>query len=154
MAGDLETQVVGIAYNGAVTTLKVLAEIIKMLLDGRNRQVTGEQSLKDLNLQGKKLESINLSQDDIKEFRKQLNQYNVDFSVMKDKAAGHSIVFFKGQDIDRVYTSLEKCLQNIMLSSDSKKLAQQIMKDAMDKSKEQAENLGDKTHHNDRGERN
>jgi hypothetical protein len=138
MADDLQKQVLGLTYKGTETTVKILFEVIsKALKDikfhAKSQITTGEQSLKRLNTQGKQLESVDISNDDIKSFRKELNRYNVDFSIMKDKSAETQTIFFKGQDVDRIYKALEVCIKNIDLERSNKKPVKEKMQEAVNK---------------------
>lgn len=112
MATELSQQSLQVTTSTAIMSLWALKRLIYKMLEnrkaGKNQIVRGEQSLKKLNLQDKQLDLMTLTDVEIKEFRKQLNKYAVDFAVMKDKIAGMHTVFFKGQDINRVYEGLEK----------------------------------------------
>ena len=139
MPVELGEQAVQVAFRGSTITLALLRTLVQNALDSRHRIEHGEQGLKKLNLQGKQLESVKLTSEDIKEFRQHLNRHAVDFSVMKDKVTGEYSVFFKGQDIDRVYTGLEKTLQTALDRMDAKKPIKEVMEQAKQKSAERAE---------------
>lgn len=138
MADDLQGTALQLTYQGTIGSLKVLLGLAKIALDERqsNQIVHGRQSLKSLNNQGRQLESVNLSGEDIAAFRKELKQYNVDFAVMKNKDTGEHTVFFKAQDVDRVYKGLGKCVKGISLDKETDK---KPMKDVMDKAIQKAE---------------
>lgn len=50
-------------------------------------------------------------------FKRELNKYAVDFSIKKDTETQNYTVFFKGQDVDRVYKGLQKCVENFQKGS-------------------------------------
>lgn len=58
MAADLQEQAVQVEWKAAKITAAALKGLIEKILANREKITHGEQSLKKLNLQGKKLESI------------------------------------------------------------------------------------------------
>lgn len=56
------------------------------------------------------LENVNVSDKDIKELKKNLNKYGVQFSVMKDRKEGGYTLFFQSKDV----AVMEKALNNVM----------------------------------------
>lgn len=139
MAADLGEQAVMVMYKtGSEMTLTMLKAIIQRLLEKNTELQHGEQSMKALNLQGKKLEHVELSGQDIKEFRKALRKYAVDFSVMQDKTAGTYSVFFKGQDTDRIYAGLKGVLKEAVAETGEKKHIKDVIEQAAKKSQELA----------------
>lgn len=57
MAADLQEQAVQVEWKAAKITAAALKGLIEQILANREKITHGEQSLKKLNLQGKKLES-------------------------------------------------------------------------------------------------
>ena len=112
MAVDLSEQAVQIELNVAKITAKTLIAAIQQLLQNRNTITHGAQSLHKLNLQGRQLESIPVDQAELAAIRKELHQYAVDYSLMRDKETGRYTVFFKSQDVDRVYSGLKNFALN------------------------------------------
>lgn len=117
MAADLQEQAVQVEWKAAKITAAALKGLIEQILANRGKITHGEQSLKKLNLQGKKLESIELTGEDMQAFKRELNKYAVDFSIKKDTETQNYTVFFKGQDVDRVYKGLQKCVENFQKGS-------------------------------------
>lgn len=117
MAADLQEQAVQVEWKAAKITAAALKGLIEQILANREKITHGEQSLKKLNLQGKKLESIELTGEDMQAFKRELNKYAVDFSIKKDTETQNYTVFFKGQDVDRVYKGLQKCVENFQKGS-------------------------------------
>ena len=81
MAADLQEQAVQVEWKAAKITAAALKGLIEQILANREKITHGEQSLKKLNLQGKKLESIELTGEDMQAFKRELNKYAVDFSI-------------------------------------------------------------------------
>lgn len=131
MAADLQEQAVQVEWKAAKITAAALKGLIEQILANREKITHGEQSLKKLNLQGKKLESIELTGEDMQAFKRELNKYAVDFSIKKDTETQNYTVFFKGQDVDRVYKGLQKCVENFQKGS--KKPIKEVMKEAEEK---------------------
>lgn len=131
MAADLQEQAVQVEWKAAKITAAALKGLIEQILADRGKITHGEQSLKKLNLQGKKLESIELTGEDMQAFKRELNKYAVDFSIKKDTETQNYTVFFKGQDVDRVYKGLQKCVENFQKGS--KKPIKEVMKEAEEK---------------------
>lgn len=140
MAGELQESTVQVMYKGANITLDILKSLIQTLVQNRDKITHGEQSVKKLNLQGKQLESVKLSGEDIKTFKRELKRHGVDFSVMKDRTTGEYSVFFKAQDIDRVYNGLEKCIKGFVAEKvKERKPIKEAMENAKKKAAEQAQ---------------
>lgn len=78
-------------------------------LQSNNHELTMEEL--SANAKGRKLENIEIDSADLKNIKKELNNYAVDFSIMKDNVTDTVHVFFKGQDRDRINLALTKCLQ-------------------------------------------
>ena len=143
MAEELPGAAVQMVSQGSIETLKMLLKLIEVALQERNRDSTkhGQQSLQALNKQGRQLESVNIPSEDIKEFRRQLNRFNVDFSIMRDRGTGENAVFFRAQDVDRVYQGLEGCLKWMFLDKvGTQKSIKDVMENAVRKAEEQAQN--------------
>ncbi|GHU82417.1 hypothetical protein AGMMS50284_4240 [Clostridia bacterium] len=73
----------------------------------------GEQSIAQLSKQGKDLNSVPVSNDDIKTVKKQLKGYGVDFSVLQDKNTKDYTLFFKATDTVVIQNALEKCVNKL-----------------------------------------
>ncbi len=130
MAGELGEQAIKVEWKAVEITAEALKALIRQLIENKDKIQHGQQSLSKLNLQGKKLEQIELTGEDMKNFRRELNRYSVDFSVMQDRTSGKHTVFFKGQDIDRVYAGLQKCVQDF---NKGKRPIKEVMRDAEEK---------------------
>ncbi len=97
-------------FSGSVLRMAIREYLRGHVSRARQKQIAhGEQSLKDLNAQGRELTEISIADKDIQQLRRELNKYEVDFHIMRDDDAGIYHVFFKAQDIERVDMGLEKC---------------------------------------------
>ncbi|MBC1890062.1 PcfB family protein [Listeria booriae] len=94
----------------------------------KNKPITGEQKLKDLTAQGKKLEAVDINQSDLVAIKKELARYEVDFSVIKEGADIYRI-FFKAQDSERIKFALE----NVMKTLGTEPLEEELEVEGVDK---------------------
>ena len=120
MAGELDQQAIEVSFKATKISYNLLVALSKSIVESKDKIEHGEQSLKKLNMQGRKLESIDLPDSDIKSFRKQLNKHSVDFSIMQNKDTKEYTIFFKGQDIERVSMGLKNCLNDISKNKNKK----------------------------------
>ena len=125
-------------------TLSILKDVIgKMLEMHKESSQQGKQDIKSLNRQGKQLESLELSGEDVKGFQKELKRQGVDFSAMRDKESGNTIFYFKAQDVNRVYSGLEKVAKNFD-KKPIKEAMEQAQKTAQEKNAERTNDNKDK----------
>ena len=110
-------------------TAAVVQSIIQGLLNHHQRKREGEQSLRQLNRQGRKLDSVELESPDLRRLRRELNRYGVDFSLQKEKQTGKAYVYFKAQDAILFYAGLKQYTEKAR----DKKPAKEIIQAAMEK---------------------
>lgn len=120
----------------SISTDRITAEILRAVireyvyrLHTKSRQssaVHGEQSLEDLNAQGKQLESVELKDEDVQNIRQELKRYGVDFSVMKEPDSDTYRLFFKSQDVDRVYLGLKKWVKDFNRAASRTPMTEQL----------------------------
>lgn len=132
MTGELDQQAIQVSIKATKISYDLLVALAKSIIQNKDKIEHGEQNLKKLNMQGRKLESIELPDQDIKSFKKQLNKHSVDFSIMKNKETKDYTIFFKGQDIERVNIGLQNCLIDIS-KNQSKKPFKETAKEAVEK---------------------
>lgn len=125
---DYQDKVIQLSCKISASTGKELMYILPQLLrrlHNRNYQIVhGKQSLRKLNQQNREIQAIPITDADIKVLKKQLNRYSVDFSVLKEPD-GTMQVYFKAQDVDRVYNALKHIVKNLN-PDQSKRLSQTI----------------------------
>jgi len=133
MVTDIQEQAIKVTWKTTEITAIALKSMIVTLLENRGRTQQGEQKLSKLNLQNKQLESVELSKEDIKSLRRNLNKFSVDFSIMKDRNNEKFIVFFKEQDVDRIYQGLENCIKGF-----DRTIAKKPIKDVLKQAEKQS----------------
>ena len=107
-----QEQAVRVSVKTAEISFRVIKNLIETLLANRERTQHGEQKLSKLNLQNRQLESVEITDSDLKALRRELNKYSVDFSIFKEKNSENHTVYFKGQDVERVYQGLSNCIKD------------------------------------------
>ena len=108
---ELDQQAVSVSIEGGQITAKLLYQVMKQLIKRRETAAdrNGQMDIKKLDRQGKQLECVELPAGELRDIKKQLNQYGVDFAVLRDGKEKVSL-YFKAQDVDRVYKGMQKCL--------------------------------------------
>lgn len=129
---DLDQEVVRIAWKGTEITAKIIQALMKEAIERKSYPVHGEQSIQQLNEQNKQLENVDITKKDLKILRSQLKRHGVDFSILKDPATKEFSVYFKSQDVSRVYKGLEKCISEIAKEK-------KPMKEVIEKAEKEAE---------------
>lgn len=86
---------------------------VQRLQGKEGKIVHGRQSLHDLSAQNRELSSIQVADEDIKALKNEFKSYAVDFSVFHDKADQSTHIFFKAQDVERVYAALTHVVKSM-----------------------------------------
>ncbi|WP_159583169.1 PcfB family protein [Streptococcus halichoeri] len=128
---------------GKVTAKLLLALLKKLMkeaekLGGLEKLVSSkgnEIKLKDMVKKGQ-LEEIPVEEADLKELKKELNQYGVKFSVMKDKESGKYSVFFQAKDMK----VMDKAFKHALSESEKKMERKESIHKNIEKFKEMAKN--------------
>ncbi|HDV4123956.1 MULTISPECIES: PcfB family protein [Enterococcus] len=94
-----------------------------------------EMKLKDMVKKGQ-LEELPVKEAELKELKKELNSYGVNFSVMKDKESDRYSVFFQAKDIK----VMEKAFQRAVASAEKKADRKESIHKNIQKFKEMAKN--------------
>ena len=134
----VEEQAVRVEVQAAKLTAGMLAKLLKsaaeFLKHQQTKTVTGQQSLKLLNRQGKATSHVEVSKETLADVKRQMNSYYVDFSITKDKNTGKLTLWFKGQDVDRIQKALENCIVDLGKAQPQQSKVQEVCNHA----KEQA----------------
>lgn len=151
----VEEQAVRVEVQAAKLTAGMLARLLKTIAESlkhpQTKTVTGQQSLKLLNRQGKAVNGVEISKETLAEVKRQMNSYYVDFSITKDKDTGKLTLWFKGQDIDRIQKALENCIVDLGKAQPQQSKVQEVCNHA--KEQAAAENATRTARPPERGER-
>ena len=76
----------------------------------KNAPKRGLQSVKDLIGQGQGVESMEITDEGIKDFKRIANKYGVDFAIVRDKNSDPPVytIFFKAKDVDAITAVLKE----------------------------------------------
>jgi len=108
LSDEVQSKAVKITYQGVEITSKVISNLIKNYLQASAKQAYGKQSLKKLNRKGNALDSIPVTNADLKGLQRELRKYGVDYSARKSNSAKDTYdVYFKGTDITQIQTALK-----------------------------------------------
>lgn len=91
---------------------KAIAKLLAHMKDKKNHPniPQGKQTVKQLAGQGQGMSSIEITDQNIKDFERVAKKYGVDFAVMKDKheIPPKYVVFFKGKDADAITNAFKE----------------------------------------------
>lgn len=116
MQEDVEQRTVTLAISTSKLTgrelKKAIVKLLAHLKDKKNHPTIpqGKQSVKQLAKQGQGMSSIEITDQNIKDFERVARKYGVDFAVMKDKheIPPKYVVFFKGKDADAITNAFKE----------------------------------------------
>jgi len=141
LGDEVQSKAVNITYRGATISARVVCELINNYLQSTEKKAFGKQSLKKLNRQGKALDSIPITNQDLKGLKKELKKYGVDYSVRKSLAEKSTYdVYFKGSDIIQIQTALKNYMAKSFQQREGPSIKERMVV-AVKKAKERNENL-------------
>ena len=116
MQEEVEQKTVALVLSaGKLTGRELKKAIVKLLAhmkDKKNHPTIpqGKQSVKQLAKQGQGMTSIEITDQNIKDFERVARKYGVDFAVMKDKhqVPPKYVVYFKGKDADAITNAFKE----------------------------------------------
>ncbi|PWJ22732.1 uncharacterized protein DUF3801 [Faecalicatena orotica] len=116
MQEDVEHRTVALAISASKLTGRELKKaIVKLLAYLKDKDKypdipQGKQSVKQLAKQGHGMTSIEITDQNIKDFERVAKKYGVDFAVMKDKhqVPPKYVVYFKGKDADAITNAFKE----------------------------------------------
>ena len=87
-----------------------LQEFVEQKTAEKDVAVTGKQSVKDLIQQGQTLNSMDVSDDGMRDFFRIAKKYGVDYAVVKDTSGDQPkyVVFFKAKDVEVIEQVLKE----------------------------------------------
>ena len=116
MQEDVEQRTIALAIRASKLTgrelKKAIVKLLAHLKDKKNHPniPQGKQSVKQLAGQRQGMTSIEITDQNIKDFERVAKKYGVDFAVMKDKhqVPPKYVVYFKGKDADAITNAFKE----------------------------------------------
>lgn len=116
MQEEVEQKTVALVISASKLTGRELKKaIVKLLAHMKNKKThphipQGKQTVKQLAGQGQGMTSIEITDQNIKDFERVAKKYGVDFAVMKDKheLPPKYVVYFKGKDADAITNAFKE----------------------------------------------
>lgn len=125
---EVSDKTLNLEIKAAKITAKLIIQQIKKLLKeakkfgGMEKFVSekgNEVKLKDLVQKGQ-LEEITIKETELKRLKKELNKYDVKFSVMKDKNTKQYSLFFQAKDVKIMDKAFKKVLADLEKKTERK----------------------------------
>ena len=150
MQEEVEQKTVALVISaGKLTGRELKKAMLKLLAHLKDKKAhpnipQGKQSVKQLAEQGQGMNSIEITDQNIKDFERVAKKYGVDFAVMKDKheVPPKYVVFFKGKDADAITSAFKEYTADMVkkaarppVLAELKKLAQIVKNTVVDKVK-------------------
>ena len=116
MQEEVEQKTVALVISaGKLTGRELKKAIVKLLAHMKDKKnhpniPQGKQSVKQLAKQGQGMTSIEITDQNIKDFERVARKYGVDFAVMKDKheVPPKYVIYFKGKDADAITNAFKE----------------------------------------------
>ena len=141
MQEELAQKPIAIAIRATELTASTLQKALKMFLEARknhkNKLHTGEQSLKRLKKHGASLSNMEITEQNIGEFKKVAKKYEMDFALRKDNTEQppRFIVIFKGKDKENMEQAFKEFVA-LKLDREKKPSVRKQLSEMRDKAKE------------------
>ena len=115
------------------------------------KRKTNSRKLKDMVKKGQ-LENIDLQKGEIKELKKQLNRYGVNFSVMKNKESELYSIFFQAKDTKVMDLAFKRAIEIYEKKENKKESTKEILNNFKEKMKNIAvkDKIKEKRHEQER----
>ena len=118
MQEEVESRTLTLAVNGTKFTGRMLkAAVAKFMAYRRNRKAAnvsvhpkGKQSVKQLTQQGQGVNTMEIADENLRQFERIARKYGVDYAVRRDKDAEppRFLLFFKGRDADAITAAFKE----------------------------------------------
>ena len=118
MQEEVEQRTLTLAVNGTKFTGRMLkAAVAKFMAYQKNRRAAkayvhpkGKQTVKQLTRQGQGVNTMEIADENLRQFERIARKYGVDYAVRKDVTADtpRFLVFFKGRDADAIMAALRE----------------------------------------------
>lgn len=112
MLGDsLSRKSLAYTFRTANLTYLVILKAIDKLLQGKTKEKTGKQSVKDLRKKGS-LEVVDINEQTLKNLKKYLKKFGIDYSILKNKTKDNEFtLFFRDYDSELLNKVMNDYLQ-------------------------------------------
>ena len=139
MQEEVENKTVALAFNTTKLTARELrAAILKYLESQKNKNKSrdspeiphGKQSVKSLAAQNQGMTSIEITDQNIKDFERIARKYGVDFALKKDKTGDipKYLVFFKARDGDALTAAFKEYTAKTDRNKEKQSVLQKLRK--------------------------
>ena len=136
MQEEVEQRTLTLVINGTKFSGRVLKNAVsKFVAFCRNRKAAkvqvhpkGKQSVKKLTQQGQGVNTMEIDDENLRQFERIARKYGVDYAVRKDVTAEtpRFLVFFKGRDADAIMAALKEFLSTKERKSERPSLLQRL----------------------------
>ena len=106
----IEEQAIRVEVSAARIAGRGIIDVLQLVMQRLEQRQYGEQSMKQLNKQGRQLVPVDVDNSTIRTVKQQMKQYAVDFAITKEKDTDKMFLWFKSQDVDRVEQALKNCI--------------------------------------------
>lgn len=135
---ELSKQAISVTVKTSEISADILKKVIKSYLQEKNqipKQISrGYQSLKKLNRQNYDLQDIPISSKDLRQFKRELNRYGVDYAIKKDLSQPDTFrLYFKGKDAGQIENALKDHMAK-QFGNESRQSIKERIRQAIDKS--------------------
>ena len=137
MQEEVENRTITLAINGTKFTGRMLkAAVAKFMAYRRNRKAAkayvhpkGKQTVKQLTRQGQGVDTMEIADENLRQFERIARKYGVDYAVRRDKDAEppRFLVFFKGRDADAISAAFKEFLSAKERKSERPSLLQKLL---------------------------
>ena len=155
MQEEVTNKTIALVFRTTKLTAETLKKAIQMYLEyqkGKTQNNHGKISVKKLVGQNAGVSSIEVTDNNIKQFEKVAKKYSVDFSIKKDKTVDPPkyMVFFKGRDADAVTAAFREFSAKNLAKEKKPSIRKRLTK-AKEQAKRQDLERGEKIKNRDRG---
>lgn len=120
MQEEVESRTLTLAVNGTKFTGRMLkAAVARFMAYQKNRRAAkayvhpkGKQTVKQLTRQGQGVNTMEIADENLRQFERIARKYGVDYAVRRDKDAEppRFLLFFKGRDADAITAAFKEFL--------------------------------------------
>ena len=141
MQEELTQKTIAISIRATELTASTLQKALKQVLEAmktqKNKLHTGKQSLKQLKKHGASLSNMEITEQNIGEFKKVAKKYEMDFALRKDdtEQPPRFIVIFKGKDKENMEQAFKEFVA-LKLDREKKPSIRKQLSEMRDKAKE------------------